>query len=717
LVKREGHSIEAERSAGRILDDDRHDFASLYRLGVKQAQAGQLEEAARLFGRAVEANEGSAEVRTLLGVVLAALGRFDAAVASFKAALIINPRSPQAHTNLGNALQMLGRPAEAIPHYEYALAGGNESAEAHTNLANALQFLGRFDDAQRHYERALALAPSRPDSHNNLAVLLVARKRPELAIAHYEAALALKPDYYEARNNFGNALQSVGRDAEAIRQYELAVSLRPDHDEAYRNLGSVMTALKRPWDAIEQYEKAVAIRPDYEVYNSLGIVLSSVGRLDEAIARYQQAVAIRPTDARAHNNLATALLASRRAEEAVMHYEKALACEPNNADIHSNLGIALNALGQRTQASRAFARAINLAPRKAEFYLNLLDSKRITADDPHLTAMLELYRDVSSLGAQSQIALHFALGRAFEDLGEHERSFRHLIMGNALKRRELTYDEATALALFERTRAIFTTKIMSNTRGVGDPSRIPVFVLGMPRSGSTLVEQILASHSQIFGAGELHDFDDAVDVIARANNWSYPEMAAHMSAEQLRQIGTSYVDRIKARAPSFARIVNKMPGNFGSVGLIHLALPNARIIHTIRDPLDTCLSCFFLLFAGGQTYSYDLAELGRYYRGYHALMQHWRAVLPEGVMLEVRYEDVVSDLEGQARAMVAHCGLEWEESCLDFHQNRRSVQTASMNQVRQPIYRTSIGRWQRYKDLLQPLVEALDLDSAVLHRR
>jgi hypothetical protein len=254
---------------------------------------------------------------------------------------------------------------------------------------------------------------------------------------------------------------------------------------------------------------------------------------------------------------------------------------------------------------------------------------------------------------------------------------------------------------------------MRDKRGAGDPSRIPVFVLGMPRSGSTLIEQILASHSKVFGAGELADLNDTIDAVARLNNWSYPEMVARMSSEQLRQLGMSYVDRIRACAPTAARIVNKMPANFGLIGLIHLALPNARIIHTSRDPIDTCLSCFSLLFAAGHPYAYDLAELGRYYHGYHRLMQHWRAVLPEGVMLEVRYEDVVADLSGQTRAMVRHCGLEWEDSCLAFHKTRRPIQTASMCQVRQQIYRTSVGRPHRYQDLLQPLVDALDLDSSV----
>ena len=711
MVQPERHRVDAGRFDARRLESNCQDFASLYRLGAIAAREGRLEDAARLLGRAAEVNHGSAEARTLLGVVLARLGRLEAAVESYRAALGINPRSPQTHSRLGHALQALGRPREAVTHYECALAAGNESAAAHANLGNALQLLGCLDDAERHYERALALEPCRPEFHNNLAVLLATQNRHDAAIAHYEAALALKPDYYEALNNLGNAVQSVGRDADAIHYYERAVSLRPDLAEARGNLGNVLNALKRPLDAIEQYEKALGIRPEYpELHNNLGNALSSLGRCEEAIAQYRQALTLRPAYGSAHNNLGTALLASRRPEEAVTHYQKALACESNNADIHNNLGVALATLGDLARASQAFASAVNLAPRKPEFCLNVLGLKRISADDPLLAAMLELYHDVASLGVQSQIALHFALGRAFEDLGECERSFQHLIMGNALKRQDLSYDEATTLELLERTRATFTAELMSDKRGAGDPSRIPVFVLGMPRSGSTLVEQILASHSQVFGAGELADFNDAVDAVARANNWSYPQMVAHMSGEQLRQLGCSYVDRIRASAPSAARIVNKMPANFASIGLIHLALPHARIIHTTRDPIDTCLSCFSLLFAGGHPYSYDLAELGRYYHGYHRLMQHWRAVLPAAVMLEVRYEDVVSDLEGQARAMVTHCGLEWEASCLAFHTTRRPVQTASMCQVRQPLYRTSVGRRHRYGDLLRPLLQALELD-------
>jgi hypothetical protein len=308
--------------------------------------------------------------------------------------------------------------------------------------------------------------------------------------------------------------------------------------------------------------------------------------------------------------------------------------------------------------------------------------------------------------------LHFALGKAFADREQYEPSFRHFLEGNALKRRQTAYDEAATLRFFERIQAVFARELMREKRGGGDHSPAPVFVLGMPRSGTTLVEQILASHSKVFGAGELEEFGKAVASSVQANcaSVTFPEIVPAMSAEQLRQLGGCYLDAIGAAARPAERIVDKLPLNFAFVGLIHLALPNARIIWARRDPIDTCVSCFSTLFGGDQPHTYELGELGRYHRAYEALMEHWRRVLPEGVLLEVQYEDVVEDLEGQARRMVKHCGLEWEEACLTFHETQRPVRTASVAQVRQPIYRSSVGRWRPYKHQLQPLLQALDTE-------
>jgi hypothetical protein len=258
------------------------------------------------------------------------------------------------------------------------------------------------------------------------------------------------------------------------------------------------------------------------------------------------------------------------------------------------------------------------------------------------------------------------------------------------------------LATLERTRALFSAEVMRARAGCGDPSEVPVFIFGMPRSGTTLVEQILASHPRVHGAGELSEFETAVAGLAGPAG-----PPPDIGAAELRRIGADYLARVVPLAPGAARITDKMPVNFRFAGLIHLALPNARLIHVRRDPVDTCLSCFSILFGGDQPHTYDLAELGRYYRAYDRLMQHWRKVLPPGVMLEVQYEALVQDFETQARRILAHCALEWDEACREFYHTRRPIHTASSVQVRQPIYRSSIGRNRPPKEMLAPLLEAL----------
>jgi hypothetical protein len=316
---------------------------------------------------------------------------------------------------------------------------------------------------------------------------------------------------------------------------------------------------------------------------------------------------------------------------------------PELAEVHHDLGIALQTLGCIEEACQSFEQAIALAPKNARFYRSLIGCKRITADDPCVAAIQALAEEMATLSEEAQMELSFALGTAFAELGQPERSFPHLLKGNALKRRQIVYDEAAVLRHLERTRTAYTPEIMRHKQVVGDPSIIPVFVFGMPRSGSTLIEQILASHPKIFGAGELSDFEETATRLGAID----PETSCLLTRDDLRRIGASYVESVKIRAPAAARIVDKMPGNFRLAGLINLALPNARIIHSVRDPIDTCLSSFSKLFSGDQPYTYDLAELGRYYRAYEALMEHWRGVLPKGVMLEVQYEAVVPTSSGR----------------------------------------------------------------------
>jgi hypothetical protein len=350
----------------------------------------------------------------------------------------------------------------------------------------------------------------------------------------------------------------------------------------------------------------------------------------------------------------------------------------------------------------AFERAHELAPHAGAPLLGIAQVKTFRdAADPHLAAMQAVEADLASLAPIQRLHLHFALAKAYDDLGRAEDAIAQLHAGNAIKRQSVGYDEARALGLFERVKQTFDADFMATPRA-GFADGAPIFIIGMPRSGTTLVEQIISSHPEVGAAGEIA----AMNEVARALG-PFPDAARGFGDADFSRLGQEYVRRLRARAPAAAHVTDKTPSSVYFVGLIHLALPNAKIVHVMRDPVDTCLSCYSRLFTHEQAHTYDLAELGRYYRAYHDLMRHWHDVLPEGRMLDVRYERIVADTESEARRMLAHCGLAWNERVLTFHQNHRAVNTASASQVRQPIYSTSVARWRRYETHLQPLLTAL----------
>ena len=620
-------------------------------------------------------------------------GKLDEAARLYRAVLKLEDDHFDALNNLGTIRARQASPADAEKLFRRALKRRPESADAHHNLAMALRALNRMEDSARHRDRAAALRASQAAQQSAAAPL-----KRNLTQALRDAAM------HHQNKNLG--------DAEAC--YREALVLDPAHFDTLHNLGCLYYQQKRYSEAGPLLERAVRQRPvSAEAHNSLAAAFEATHHYDEAITHYQAALAIVPGKAEVLGNLGNVFITRNRLREAVQVLEEAIARKPDLAAAHNHLGRALEELGDLDAARLAFERAIALAPRQAGFYRCMGDIRKYSAGDHYLTAMEALARDMPKLEEGMQIELHFALGKAYADVGEAERSFRHLLEGNRLKRQEIAYDEAVALQSFERIKETFTAELLRSKAGLGDPSSTPVFILGMPRSGTTLVEQILASHPLVFGAGEILAFDEAVQHLAKSDGVAggYPTMVATLTAEQLRALGAAYVTAMRAAAPEVARITDKLPANFLLVGLIHLALPNARIIHTLRDPVDTCVSCFSRLFAGSQPHCYNLGELGRHYRAYQGLMAHWRAVLPPGVMLEVQYEEVVADLETQARRLVAHCGLEWNDECLAFHKTQRPVSTSSAAQVRQPIYGSSVGRARAYAHLLQPLYDGLNGDS------
>ena len=747
-----GRPDEAVALLARAVAKDPSSVAAHNDLGVALARKGRPQEALAHYARAAELAPGFAEAHNNLGNALIGLGRLDDAIASFERALAARPDFAEAHNNLGNALAALGRHAEALAHYEEAARLKPDMIEAHLNGGIACAALDRPEQSMIRYERALALQPEHPDAHAGLGKALARLERHGEALRHFERALVARPDWPDGHNRLGNALAALGRYDEAMEHYRRAIALRPELVEARNNLGNVLVALHRPEEAIEQYrgalggaaadpaaisyqaynnlggalmalrrteeakdafEKALALGPaGAEHAHNLGAALAAMDRPEDALAHYRSALAAKPDFAQAHSNLGSALVDLNRPEEALACFAQALALDPRLASAHHGIGVACLNLGRFDEARQAFERSIAIDPKRFDSYQSLAETKRFAPDDPQLAALEAAARDADALTAEQQIHLHFALAKVYADLRRHELAFQHLVAGNALKRRQTEYDEAVTVGKLARSRAAFTHELVGRLRGLGDPSRQPVFIVGMPRSGTTLVEQVLASHPQVHGAGELELFGRAAARVCEPPGATvpYPEMLATITGEQLHAIGARYLETVRAlgsRAAAAERVTDKLPANFRLVGLIHLALPNARIIHVRRDPVDTCFSCFSHWFAGEQAFTYDLAELGRYYRAYAALMEHWWTVLPPGVMIDVQYEELVADFEPQARRMLAHCGLAWDDACLAFHPTQRAVRTASAAQVRQPLYRTAVGRWKPYQAMLGPLLEAL----------
>ncbi len=603
-----------------------------------------------------------------------------------------------------------GQLAAAIALYDRILSLKSDLPEAHCNRGVALVGLGRFEEAEAAHRQAIALNPSYADAYNNSGIALCELGRLNDAETALRQAVKLKPDCAQCHSNLGIALKAQGRFGDAEAAHRQAIALDQHYPDAYSNLGDVLRCAGRLDEAEEALRHALRLRPHFaDAFAKLANTLRDRGRLDEAEAACRRAIALDPDHAGAHSSLGNVLEDQDQLIEAEASYRRAIALKPNFAEAYNNLGALLKHHGRLAEARRVVEHVLQLLPRNALHFLNLSDVRHFSAGDHHLTAMEEFARNIASLPLKQQIELHFALAKAYEDVGRREDSFQQLSAGNALKRRQIPYDEAATLAAFERIRVVFTPELMRSLQNVGEPSPVPLFVVGMPRSGTTLIEQIMASHPQIFGAGELPNLHDAVANIHPAGNnaFSFPDVMVNISGERLRALGTTYVAEITGRATTATHVINKMPSNFFFAGLIHLALPNARIIHAVRDPLDTCMSCFSKLFAAGQYHTYDLAELGRYYRRYQALMRHWHSILPPGRILDVRYEDVVADLEGQARRIIAHCGLPWDDRCLAFHKTDRPVRTASAIQVREPIYRNAIGRWRGYEKFLGPLFAEL----------
>ena len=652
-------------------------------MAIQHRQAGRLEVAERICRRILQIEPDRADAIHLLGLIANQARKPDEAVACYRRVLELKPDFAEAHYNLGNVLRKEGKLEEATACYCRALELKPDLAEALNNLGNTLKDRGKLDEATACYRRALGLKPDSAVTHNNLGATLKNQGRLDEAAACYRRALELEATYAEAHYNLGDVLKEQGKLDEAVACYRRTLELKPDFAEAHGNLGIALNNQGKPDDAVACYRRALALKPGLaEVHNNLGVVLKEQGKLDEAVACYRRALELKPDYAEVHSNLGDVLEEIGDLKAAEGSFRAALQHDAQFAFAHFKLA---ELLGQRLPQQ-------NLAAQRC-----LLQAGPVSGGQKDLTD-------------SERLLLHFGLAQVMDARGAYAEAAQHIESGNALqlsewRNRGQRYNPQEHALFVARTIDVCTPEFFARVRGFGSESALPVFVVGLPRSGTTLIEQILASHSQVFGAGEIQLASDTMAALAGRGADSL-EGLRRLDRETALRLASQHLERLRPSGCTALRIVDKMPDNYVLLGLLACLFPQAKLIHCRRDLRDVAVSCWITHFRNIR-WANDQEHIASRFREYRRLMEHWRKVLPVP-FLEIDYEEIVADLEGAARKLVAWCGLAWEPQCLEFHQTKRPVKTASAVQVRQPLYATSVGRWKHYEHLLGSLFTRLE---------
>lgn len=621
--------------------------------------------------------------------------------------LKVIPSEPRARLVLGAAQRLSGEINVALGILGPLASEQPRAAPVFLELGAALGEAGRAAEAVKALRRAVHLQPDSPDGWRLLADQLDAagdEAGADDARARYIKAATRDPALMLAASLLiENNLPSA--DAK-LREH---LSGHPTDVAALRMLAEVAGRLRRYQDAQELLERCLALAPSFAMarYNYASVLIRQ-GNAASALEQAQRLLAAEPRNPGYRNLQAAALANLGDYAESIQVYERVLAEYPGQPKIWMSLGHSLRTAGRSAESIEAYRRAIALDPKLGEAWWSLANLKTFgfSAEDLQtLHAALER-RD---LDTDSRLHFEFALGKALEDRAEYEGSFAHYASGNALRMQQHPYDAQATTAYVDRSIEVCTPEFFSSRAGTGAPAPDPIFIVGLPRAGSTLLEQILASHSRVEGIMELPQIPQIARDIARSDGAQeeFAAKVAHLSTDQLCEFGERYLrDTQPMRRSGAPFFIDKMPNNCFYVGLIHLILPNARIIDARRHPLACGFSCFKQHFARGQNFTYGLPELGRYYRDYARFMAHIDSVLP-GKVLRVHYEDMVADTENQVRRLLDHCGLAFEEACLKFHETERAVRTASSEQVRRPIFREGLDHWRHYESWLGPLIDAL----------
>ncbi|MBT3906040.1 MAG: tetratricopeptide repeat protein [Rhodospirillaceae bacterium] len=613
---------------------------ALHFLGLIRYQSGDAEAAVPLLQKAAAATANHPAVMANYGSVLNALGRWPEAEVAHRQALKGDPGNPQALAGLATALMELGRPDEALEFCEQAVQSDATNPASQITLGNIYRRLGELDQAVEGYKQAIKLAPSDAMAHANMGAALRELGKLDAAETACRKAIDLRPDYAEAYNNLGNVLQAADDGEAALVAFRRALTLNPNMSDAEANRGATLYRMDRLEEAEAAYHEAIALNPgDAKAYNGLGIVQLALGRTDDAVGQ--------------------------------------------------------------------FRRAVDLNPLLADAFYNLASSRGEQFGDSDVATVEDLISK-GTVDHSGTVLLHFALAEVADQRQDWDNAFEHARQGNTLRRELLEaegngFDADTFDAWVGEIIGVFDGAYFQNNRASAKGSDKPVFVVGMPRSGTTLVEQILAAHPDVHGAGEL----DRISMIAKdLSAGSFPSGFKTAEQTDISRAAKAHVKSLGELGEGALRVIDKTPFNFLYLGLIAQAFPGASLIHCMRDPRDTAISCYFQNFVSAHAWSTDLGDIARYIRAYGRIMDHWREVLPV-TLTEVRYESLVADQEAESRRLIEAVGLAWDDACLNFYKSPRPVKTASSWQVRRPIHGGAVARWRRYEKQLGPYVDLL----------
>ncbi|MEM7280133.1 MAG: sulfotransferase [Pseudomonadota bacterium] len=649
---------------------------SAFNYAVGKIKSGDYLGADKFLANALTNFPNDPNLLRLLGLSLCKQSRFEEAEKHLIHAIRLVPDFAAAHESLAEALMMQGKLEQAVRALKTTIKHDSSNTSAHRKLAELLSLIGRGLEADEIFQRTL-------DKNPNRAAIVEAME-----------------------------LNREGQSDKAERIYRSLLRDNPDDVDALRLLGVICVKKDQYNDAEAFFTRAVELSPDYWMaWINLGTALNEQQKFSQADEAYKKALAIKPKSVHTLEKLGANCMNEGRLEDAVSWLNKALALDNTHFPSLLCLGHALKTIGRQQEAIDAYRACAKSKPDFGEVYWSLANLKTFRFEPQEVDAMKQKLKKVAETGAQedSEISFSFALAKAAEDRGDYQEAFDYYFQGNQKKRVKVNHDPSELQRIDDRILDVFTREFFASRNGQGCIDDSPILIVGLPRSGSTLLEQILASHSQVEGTAELHHLLRIARESGanRLDGIKYPECMHELQPHQIKGLGEEYIESTMAHRTGSQYFTDKMPNNFIGIGFLHTVLPNAKVIDARRHPLDSCLGSFKQLFARGQVFTYDLYDLAHYYIEYIRVMDHWNQTLP-GKVLTVNYEDVVTDLEGQAKRIAQHCGLDWEDQMLRFHETERAVKTASSEQVRQPIYKGSVNLWRNYESQLEELIDYLE---------